>query len=105
VDGDRPAVLQAGHPGADRLDPAGVLVPQRERQLPRHGPGRELVQHVQVGVADARAADPQQHLARAGLRAVHLAQLGVGLPGGDLERAHGISSSVGRVRPQHGPQA
>jgi hypothetical protein len=41
---------EALDPRADRLHPAGVLVPERERKLVRQRPGRPL-HHVKVGVA------------------------------------------------------
>ena len=47
---------------ADRLDRAGALVPEQDRQ--RVAPA-VLLDHVQVAVADAGRLDPDEHLARA----------------------------------------
>ena len=88
VHGDGLADLEAGDAGAEGVDPAGVLVAERERRLVRHQSGRELVEQVEVGVADAGAADLDDDLAgtRIGLRDV--AQLRVVLPGGELQGTH-----------------
>src|SRR5690606_7025920 len=66
VDDDRLADLEALDAGPRRLDPAGVLVPERERRVEGERAGRPLHQ-VQVRVAGAGAADPDQHLVGAGL--------------------------------------
>ena len=88
VDGDRLADLQPLDPGAERLDPAGVLVAEREGQVEGHRPLRPLHQ-VQVGVAGAGAGDLDQDLAGAGLGNRDLAHLRRRLPGGQLVGLHG----------------
>ena len=99
VDGDRPPLVESGDAGADGLDPAGVLVAEGERRLPGHRAGRELVQHVQVGMADPGAAHPQEHLAGSRLGTVDLPELGVLLPAGQLQSTHGgLLYSVRRAR-------
>src|SRR5690606_5379108 len=60
VHGDRIAILPAFHAAAQRGDPAGVLVAEGERSFETEA----LLEHMQVGVADAGAADLQQDLAR-----------------------------------------
>ena len=69
VHGDRLADLEAGDAGAEGVDPAGVLVAERERRVERHQARRELVEQVEVGVAHAGAADLDDDLARARGRA------------------------------------
>src|SRR5690606_16243897 len=59
VHGDRIALLPAFHAAAQRGDPAGVLVAESERPFETEA----LLEHVQIGVADAGAADLQQDLA------------------------------------------
>ena len=66
----RPPALDAR---AERLDPAGVLVPERERQLVGQQ-ARGPLHHVQVGVARTRPADLHEHLARPRLRHRYVAQ-------------------------------
>ena len=68
VDGDRLAFLDTAHARADRVNPAGVLVADHEWWSPRRHAFLELVHDVQVGVAQPRAADLDDDLARAGLR-------------------------------------
>ena len=43
---------------ADRVDPAGVLVPEDEGQVRRDGVGEPAVDDVQVGAAQPGAVDP-----------------------------------------------
>ena len=54
VDGDRLTDLDARGAGPERLHPSRRLVAERERQLGVEHAGVELVDHVEVGVADAR---------------------------------------------------
>jgi len=63
VDRDGVALLDRGDTVADRVDPSGVLVAQRQRHLPRHHAGLEVAHHVQVGVTRPGAADPDDYLA------------------------------------------
>ena len=81
---DRFVDLEPGHAGAELLDPAGRLVAEGERPWRRHRP----VHHVQVGVAQARATHPHQHLAGSGLGPWDLAELGGLLAGDDLVGSH-----------------
>ena len=67
VDGDRLADLEPGGPVPSASTQPGRLVAERERQVGVEHAGVELVDHVQVGVADARRPDPHEHLAGAGL--------------------------------------
>ena len=86
---------------ADGLDPARVLVAERERRVEGEEPGRELVEEVEVGVAGAGAADADDDLAGTGRRVVDLDELGVVLPGGELKRAHDADATpTGRSRPR-----
>ena len=88
VHGDGLADLEAGDPGAERLDPAGVLVAERERRVVGHQAGRELVEQVEVGVAHPGPADPHDDLAGTRLRLRDLTELGVVLPVGQLQGTH-----------------
>ena len=65
--GNRLAGLEPGDTVTEQVDPAGVLVPERERRPPRKDAVLELVHQVQVGVAGAGASHLDDHLARAGL--------------------------------------
>ena len=87
VDRDGLADLPALHARAERLDPAGVLVPERERQLVGQK-ARGPLHHVQVGVARTRPADLHEHLARPRLRHRHVPQDGRLLPLDELEGLH-----------------
>ena len=80
-DGDRLAGLEAGHPGTQGVDPAGVLVAEGEGRAPWQLAGVEVVHEVQVGVAGAGAADLDQDLTGAGFRDGHVAQHGRAVPG------------------------
>ena len=91
VDRDGLAHVEAGGAGAERLDPPGRLVAQRERQLGVHHPLVELVEDVEVGVADPGGAHPDQHLARSRVRLRHLLVLGRGLPCHHAIGLHGRS--------------
>jgi hypothetical protein len=64
VDDDRLARLEAAHPRAGLGHRAGELVAEHHvaREDPRHGRG------VQVGAADARGTDTDEHLSPAGLQ-------------------------------------
>jgi len=68
-------------------DGTGRLVPERERQLIGQRSGRPL-HEVQVGVAEPGRLDPQQHLARTGLRHRNGDHLGLALPAQQPDRAH-----------------
>ena len=92
VDGDRLTDLEALDARSDGLDPAGVLVAERERQLVGQEPRRPL-HHVQVGVTGSRAADLDEHLARSRLRHLDVPQLGRLLPLDELVRLHGRSGA------------
>ena len=70
----------------ERGDPAGALVPERERKLPGHRSLRPL-HHVEIGVAQARRHDLDEHLARAGLGHLDVAELGLRLPAERAARA------------------
>ena len=63
-DGDRLAELDAGDADAERVDPPGVLVAERERRIPRQRSGLEVVHQVQVRVARPSSTDLHHHLAR-----------------------------------------
>ena len=68
VDGDRARRPRTpAHAGAERIDPAGVLVAERERRTPGQQAAFEVVHQVEVGVAGPGAADPDAHLTGAGL--------------------------------------
>ena len=64
-DGDRLPAFEAGHAGAERFDPAGVLMSEREWR--RQAERVRRVDDVEVGVADACGSHLHQHLARARL--------------------------------------
>ena len=75
IDDHRIAFAHRRHARAKRMDPAGVLVPERVRQLPRQltfGP----VHQMKIRVTRTRAADLDQNLTRSGLRNRGLSQLG-----------------------------
>ncbi len=76
VDHDRLPDLEPAHPGAELLDPPGVLVAERERRVERQHARLEDVDQVDVGVADPGAADAHEHLARSRRRLVDLGDLG-----------------------------
>src|SRR5690606_18470171 len=82
------ADLEALDAGPERLDPAGVLVAERERRAPRHDALGEVVHQVQLGVARPCPADPDEHLARPRVGLGHLGQLRLLLPSGEPQRAH-----------------
>ena len=77
---DGVALRDRGDTVADRVDPTGVPVTERERHLPRHHAWLEVVHHVQVGVTRPRASDLDENLARTRCRLRHLHQLRIGLP-------------------------
>ena len=83
----RLADLDAGRPGAERLDRPGHLVAHREWQLVRHRPGGP-VHEVQVGMAEAGSLHAQQELARPGHRPRDVAHLHGPLPRDELDGAH-----------------
>src|SRR5690606_36783601 len=87
VHGDRIAFLPALYAAAQGGDPAGVLVAQGERPLETQA----LLEHVQVGMADAGAADLQQHLARAGPRLGQIDHFGRPAGGDEADGFHGDS--------------
>ena len=62
----RVADLDAFNAGADRLDPAGILVAHNVGKLDVHLGAPDAFDHMQVGAADARAADLDDHIRRAG---------------------------------------
>ena len=70
---------------ADGVDPSGVLVAEREGRLPRHHPGLEVVDEVQVGVAEAGSTHLHDDLTRAGVGLGHVLHLGLALP---VDQAH-----------------
>ena len=68
ADGDLVADLDARDAGADRGDDAGGLVPGNQRLAHDEAAVAALEVVMEVGAADAAGAEPQQHLAGAGLR-------------------------------------
>ena len=66
VDGDRQTFLDAAHTGADRVNPAGILVTHHEWWPPRRHALLELVHDMQVGVAQPSTTDLDDHLAGPG---------------------------------------
>ena len=99
VDRHRCADLEAGDAGPERLDPARVLVTQRERRAPRQHPAVEVVHEMEVGVTRAGAADPHQHRPRPGLGLGHFRELRFVVPAGESQCAHARLSR--RARDQH----
>ena len=89
VHGHRLADLPAPHAGAEGVHPAGVLVAEGERHLPRHHVGLEVVDEVEVRVAEPGTADLHHDLAGAGLRVGHVLHLGLLLERDQPQRAHG----------------
>ena len=79
--------LEPGDAVAERSDGACVLVPEGEGKRPRHRPLGKL-HDVDVGVAETRAEDLHQHLARRGLWHLDLAKLGLCLPADELNCSH-----------------
>jgi hypothetical protein len=62
---------------ADRVDPAGVLVPENKGQIRRDGVGEPAVDDVQIGAAQPGATDPDDDVVRPGcLGFRHIVQLG-----------------------------
>ena len=82
----------------DRGHRPGDLVAEREGQVIRDGAGRP-VQQVQVGVAQPRAGDAQQHLPGPGLGLGHVPELGRRLPSEHLDCAHRELLSYRAVKP------
>ena len=100
VDGHRLADVQPLDARAHRLDPPGVLVAERERELIREEPGGPL-HHVQVGVTGAGTADLDEHLAGPWLRDVDVAKLRRLTPLDELVGPHRrwlVSAAPGRAR-------
>jgi cation-transporting ATPase E len=91
VDRDRRAFREAGDTSAEFGDPTGGFVPERERQIPRQGPGRPL-HEMQVGVARARRGHLHEHLTRTGMRNVDIHEFGRLLPRHELERFHAATT-------------
>ena len=89
VDRDGVAPLEPVHPRAGLLDPAGVLVAERERDRVRQRSLRPL-HHVEVRVAGAGAADLDQDLARPRLGNVDVEEPWGLLP---LQQAVGLHSA------------
>ncbi len=85
---DREADLEAGDTVAHCFDPPRVLVPEGERRVPRERPLGEVVHEVQVGVAGAGPADPDEHLARSRVGVGNVVELGQFAELEELERAH-----------------
>ena len=79
--------------GPHRLDPAGVLVPEGERQRERPCPGGQFEQ-MQIRVAGTGAADLDQHLPRPRFGHRHVPELARLLPFDELEGLHGWLQSV-----------
>ena len=77
----------AGGTRAEARDGTGDLVAERERQVVGER-ARGPVHQVQVGVAQARAAHAQQHLARPRRRLLHLAQVRPLAPLGQADCSH-----------------
>ena len=92
VDGHRLALLEALDAGAERLDPARVLVAEGEGEVEVHRPLRPLHQ-VQVRVACPGATDLDQDLPRPRLGNRDLTHLGRRLPGGQLVGLHLVPPS------------
>ena len=81
VDRDGLSRLEPRDAGADRLDPARVLVAEGEGRVERQEAGRELVHEVEVRVARTRATDPDEHFAGPGFGVRDLFDLRGVLPG------------------------
>jgi hypothetical protein len=81
------AGLDAVGSRAERGDGARDLVTEREGQRVRKRTGLP-VHEMQVGVAETRAADAHEHLARPGFRRRDVDQLGGALPSGEADRLH-----------------
>ncbi len=90
IDGDRLADFQPGDAGAQRLHPTRVLVTEGEGWLEGHHARLKVVDEVQVGVAQAGATHPHQHLAWTGFGLGDVTHLGVVLPLGELNGIHAI---------------
>jgi threonine dehydrogenase-like Zn-dependent dehydrogenase len=87
-DRDRLAGLKAPSAGADGVYPPGVLVPQRERGVPREDTGLEIVHQVQVRVARPSGTDLNDHLARTRLRYRDFVKNRIALPRIQSQRLH-----------------
>ena len=75
---------------ADRVDPAGVLVPENKGQIRRDGVGEPAVDDVQIGAAQPGAADPDDYIVLPGCQGFrHLVQLGSLPIGVQSDRFHG----------------
>jgi hypothetical protein len=61
---DRVTDGQVVHRRADGVDPAGVLVPEDQRQLRRDDIGEPAVDDMQIGTAQAGPADPDDNVIR-----------------------------------------
>src|SRR4029079_14374748 len=81
------ADLEPGDTLAERGDSACVLVPERERKLPRHRSLGEL-HDMDVGVTQACTENLHQHLAGCRFGHLDLAKLGLGLPADELNCSH-----------------
>ena len=87
VHGDRVTDLEALYAGAERLHPAGVLVPERERQRKVKRTRRPFHQ-VQVGMAGTSPRHLDQHLPGSRLGHLDLAELWRLLPPRHLVGPH-----------------
>ena len=87
-DRDRLTAVQAPDAGAQGVDPAGVLVAERERGAPGQHAGVEVVHQVQVRVAGPSGTDLDHHLARSRLRHRDVVENRVALPRLQSQRLH-----------------
>ena len=76
---------------AHLVDVAGVLVAEDEGHMPGEHAFLEVVEQVQVGVAETGSGDLEHDLSGAGRGNIDLDEDGVGLPVGKLDGLHGFS--------------
>ncbi len=93
VHGHRVADLNPRRARPECIDPARVLVSERERGTPGQQSALEVVHQVEIRVAGAGATDADAHLAGARLGVVDVDELRSVLPVDQSQRAHGVISS------------
>ena len=90
VDDDLVRLADVGHRGPDPMNPAGILVPDRVRQLHLRLLGPLALENVKIGSAYTRAADLHHHIERpCRCRDRYLRQLQVLVVAGYLHGSHG----------------
>src|ERR1700694_305865 len=94
VDDDLVAITDVGHRGSDRVDPAGVLMPDGVGQLDLRLFGPLAFQDVQIGSAHARSADLHDDVERPGRGGDrYLRHLEVAVVADYLDGSHGAHRS------------